>query len=50
MRVPRKFIVLLEGKPLIVVSAYTKRQARQLVESRLADTTRVQIVAKGAQR
>ena len=46
MRVPRKFIVLLEGKPLIVVSAYTKRQARKLVAARLSDLTRVQIVVQ----
>jgi hypothetical protein len=50
MRVPRRYIVLLEGKPLIVVRAYTLAQARKLAEARLADTTRVQIVAKGAQR
>ena len=42
--------LLLEGKPLIVVRAYTLAQARKLAEARLADTTRVQIVAKGAQR
>jgi hypothetical protein len=50
MRVPRRYIVLLEGKPLIVVRAYTLAQARKLVEAKLADTTRVQIVVAGAQR
>jgi hypothetical protein len=45
MRVPRRYIILIDGKPLLVIRAYTKRQARELVEVRLADTTRVQIVA-----
>jgi hypothetical protein len=49
MRVPRRYIILIDGKPLLVIRAYTKRQARELVEVRLADTTGVQIVA-GAQR
>jgi hypothetical protein len=46
MRVPRRYIILIDGKPLIVIRAYTKRQARELVEVRLADTTRVQIVVQ----
>ena len=46
MRLPRRYIVLIDGKPLIVIRAYTKRQARELVEVRLADTTGVQIVAQ----
>ena len=39
MRVPRRYIILIDGKPLLVIRAYTKRQARELVEVRLADTT-----------
>jgi hypothetical protein len=46
MRVPRRYIILIDGKPLLVIRAYTKRQARELVEVRLADTTGVQIVAQ----
>jgi hypothetical protein len=46
MRVPRRYIILIDGKPLLVIRAYTKRQARELVEVRLADTTRVQIVVQ----
>ena len=52
MRIPRRFIVLIEGKPLIVIRAYSKRQARELVAARLADTSRVTVTAapKGAER
>jgi hypothetical protein len=49
MRLPRRYIVLIEGKPLIVIRAYTKRQARELVAARLSDMSGVKIVA-GAQR
>ena len=31
MRLPRRFIVMVEGKPLIVIRAYSKRQARELL-------------------
>jgi hypothetical protein len=46
MRVPRRYIILIDGKPLLVIRAYTKRQVRELVEVRLADTSGVQIVAQ----
>jgi hypothetical protein len=46
MRIPRRYLILIDGKPLIVIRAYSKRQARELVEVRLADTTRVQIVVQ----
>jgi hypothetical protein len=46
MRVPRRYLIFIDGKPLLVIRAYTKRQARELVEFRLADTTRVQIVVQ----
>jgi hypothetical protein len=46
MRVPRRFTVLIEGKAVLVIHAYTKRQVRELVEARLADTTAVRIVAQ----
>jgi hypothetical protein len=46
MRIPRRFTVLIDGKAVLVIHAYTKRQVRELVEVRLADTTAVRIVAQ----
>ena len=49
MRIPRHFTIFIDGKPLIVIRAYSKRQARELVAARLSDMSGVKIVA-GAKR
>jgi len=49
VQIPKPITVIQNGQFLFIVHAYGERQARELVATRLADTTGVRIV-KGSPR